>query len=233
NGATDACTAMGGGETEDYVITIAAAVPCSGMPDPVSVSAPSIICPSTPFTLTAVGASVGLDLEYQWEESTDGGVTWTPIAGATSISYAVSGITIPTDYRFITTCMNGGDQDISGSVTIDLEPFYNCYCPSFAQYTGDGEISNVTVGAISNSSTCAQTGGPGSIINQYSDYTTVVSPIQLTQLSSYPLSVTASSCGGSYSAWVKVWVDFNQDGMFDDSPGSDELVLSGTTPSGN
>src|SRR5690606_29852199 len=145
NGATDVCTAMGGGETEDYFIPIAAAVPCYGMTYTVSVCAPSIICPSTPFTLTAVGASVGLDLEYQWEESTDGGVTWTPIAGATSISYAVSGITIPTDYRFITTCMNGGDQDISGSVTIDLEPFYNCYCPSFAQYTGDGEISNVTV----------------------------------------------------------------------------------------
>src|SRR5690606_37799118 len=124
------------GETEDYAVEIIAATPCSGMPDPVTITGPTHACPGTPFTLTATGNTFGVGIEYQWQYDDNG--TWTDIVGATGISYTeASGITALKDYRFITTCTNGGDQDISAVYTVDLEPFYHCYCSSYAYYVYD------------------------------------------------------------------------------------------------
>src|SRR5690606_24892769 len=193
---------------------------------------PTAVCPSIDFTLNATGMTIGTGIEYQWQYDDNG--TWTDIVGATNAFYTVTGgITTPTDYRFITTCTNGGAQDISPAYTVAMEPFYNCYCTSYAYYVYDGEIYNVTLGSLNNTSTCDQTVGTCSMINQYSDYTAIVPATPLMQLASYPFSVTAGACDGfQYVAWVKAWIDFNQDGIFDDSPGSDELVFSGTTTSG-
>lgn len=90
------------------------------------------------------------------------------------------------------------------------------YCAAAATSANDDEIFNVTFGTLNNSSTCSTTGGPGSIMNMYSDYTSLT-PAVFTLGSNYPLSVTVGMCtGNSYSGIVSVWIDYNQNGSFSD-----------------
>ena len=97
------------------------------------------------------------------------------------------------------------------------------YCAAAATSTSDEEIFNVTFGTLNNSSTCGTTGGAGSTLNMYSNYTGL--PSQVYSLgSNYPLSVTVGQCGTStYSGIVGVWIDYNQNGSFTD-PGENILI---------
>jgi ethanolamine utilization microcompartment shell protein EutS len=97
------------------------------------------------------------------------------------------------------------------------------YCAAAATSTFDEEIFNVTFGTLNNSSTCSTTGGAGSILNMYSDYTGLT-PQVYSLGSNYPLSVTVGQCGtSSYSGIVGVWIDYNQNGVFTD-PGENIFV---------
>jgi len=91
------------------------------------------------------------------------------------------------------------------------------YCPSNATSLLDEEVWNVTFGSLNNSSTCASTGGPGSLINQYSNYTTTVPAPNIIAGSTYPLSVQIGTCNGNYSNSLKVFIDYNRDGDFLDA----------------
>ncbi|MFN4083926.1 MAG: GEVED domain-containing protein [Bacteroidia bacterium] len=91
------------------------------------------------------------------------------------------------------------------------------YCASNATTTADGEILNVTVGSLNNTSTCTTTGGTGSALNQYSNYTSIIPPTTLIAGSIVPFSIHAATCGGNYDGVVGIWIDYNQDGDFLDS----------------
>lgn len=91
------------------------------------------------------------------------------------------------------------------------------YCASNATSTADEEILNVTFGTLNNSSTCATTGGPGSTLNLYSDYTATVAAPNILAGATIPLSLQIGTCGGNYSNAVKVYIDFNRDGDFLDA----------------
>ncbi|RYZ56390.1 MAG: hypothetical protein EOP49_00480, partial [Sphingobacteriales bacterium] len=220
-----------GYETEEYLVDIIQAFPCTGTPNTPNAAGPASgsACPGANFTLEATGYSTGLGISYEWQYFD--GTNWIATPGTTPIYTVSGGITAPTDYRFVTNCSNGGGQSISNTVNMAISGFIDCYCPSSPFYTFDGEIYNVTLGALNNTSTCLTTGGPGSQINQYSNYTATVAATPLMQTATYPLSVTAGACNGfPYPAWVKVWIDFDQDGSFS---GVGEEVFSGTTTSGN
>jgi hypothetical protein len=89
-----------------------------------------------------------------------------------------------------------------------MNSFVNCYCTSGALYAFDGEIHNVTVGTLNNTSTCVAS-------NQlYTDFTTTVPAASLGQSSVVPISILAASCGGSYPGGAKIYIDYNQDGLF-------------------
>jgi hypothetical protein len=71
---------------------------------------------NTTFTTTATGNNVS----YQWQVSTNSGVTWTNIAGATSASYALNNVSTSlsgNQYRVIITVTSGG---CPGSVTSNV-----------------------------------------------------------------------------------------------------------------
>jgi hypothetical protein len=92
-----------------------------------------------------------------------------------------------------------------------------CYCTSAATSTFDEEILNVTLNTLNNSSTCGVVApGPGSVASQYSNYTTLT-PTILSPGVVYPLSVEIGTCNGSYTNCTKVWIDFNQNGLFTDA----------------
>jgi hypothetical protein len=99
------------------------------------------------------------------------------------------------------------------------------YCAAAATSTFDDEIFNVTFGSLNNTSSCLTTGGPGSSLNEYSDYTTTVPAPVMMLGGNYPLSVTVGMCGTfGYSGRIGVWIDYNHNGSFAD-PG-ETIVIS-------
>ncbi|WP_343634547.1 GEVED domain-containing protein [Fluviicola sp.] len=196
--------------------------PCTAPPTAGTVSAASNpICPSVNNVLSVTGASSGTGLTYQWQSSTTGAAgSFANIAGATSASYT-SNQTVNTYYRRYVTC--SGMTDTSAALLVTTNSFINCYCTSNSTSTADEEILNVSIGTLlNNSSTCSTTGGPGSIQNQYSNYANLPAT-NLVRGASYPLSVQIGTCGGNYNNTTRVYIDFNQNGLFTD-PG--ETVLS-------
>jgi hypothetical protein len=91
------------------------------------------------------------------------------------------------------------------------------YCASNATTTADGEIWNVTVGTLNNTSSCTTTGGAGSTLSQYSNYTSTIAAPSLVAGLPIPFSVNTSTCGGQYTGVLGIWIDLNQDGDFLDA----------------
>src|ERR1700744_5981384 len=89
----------------------------------------------------------------------------------------------------------------------------SAYCTSGPTSSADSRINNVTLTNINNT--------PPAGCTTYSDYTSLTA--QLEQGKTYPLSVTAGTCGGNFNKVVKVFIDWNGDGNFN-SPG--ELVAT-------
>ncbi|MBS1764673.1 MAG: hypothetical protein JSS90_06895, partial [Bacteroidetes bacterium] len=206
--AGGACNDWNGyGETEDYLITIMDAPPCSG-----SVTAGTTvlnndsICSGGNFTASLNGASSGVTgLTYQWQSSTNN-VTYTNIGGATSATYNGTANT-PTWYRCIVTCTNSSSTDTSVAAHISINPFYLCnYCSVTSNCTLNDVITNVTLSSLNNSSTCS-TGG-------YGDYRSGLTIPTLNAGVSYPMSVTVGAGGNEY---VGVWIDYDHSGTFDAS----------------
>lgn len=95
---------------------------CAGTPSAGTVtSSLSNVCLTTPFTLTATGATDANGLVYQWQYSTDNGTTWLDISGANGFTYTTTqGVT--TIYRFKVTCSFGGAFATSGTVQVTSPP---------------------------------------------------------------------------------------------------------------
>jgi len=218
---------------------------CSNSASPAQVTmvvlgnvAPSGVAATSTVTTACPGANIPLannytgitdGLTYQWQVSTDGGANWTDIAGATAATYTATQ-SVASSFRLgIASC--GGTVSYTSPVAIALTGFLDCYCASNATSAADEEISNVTVGTVlNNSSTCGTLApGPGSIVSQYSNYTTLT-PASLIQGESYPISVTQTSCGGAWGNILGAWIDFNQNGLFTDAG---EQILLGAYLTGN
>ncbi len=123
-------------------------------------------------------------------------------------------MTMKNKYKF-TSLLAGALSLFSLNVSAQL-----VYCSSVAGSTFDDEIFNVTLGTLNNTSSCAQTGGPGSILNRYSNYTNATPAVAAPVLvvgQNYPMSVTVGQCNGyAYGGYWVVWIDYNQNGVFTD-----------------
>lgn len=196
-------------------ITFIPATPCAGQPTAGTVAATANpVCPSVPTALSLNGATLGSGLTYQWQSSPDG-ITYTNIPGATSGAYnAVQ--TTDTYYQCVVTCTSSGLSSTSTPLLVTTNTFINCYCTSGATSTADEEILNVSIGTMNNASTCSTTGGPGSVLGSYSNYTTTVPAPILAATATYNLSVTIGTCGVIFGNTTKVYIDYNQNGLFTD-----------------
>ena len=204
------------GETEDYVFNVIASTLCNGQPTAgTTVSSASPVCPSVSYSVSLTGATQAGGLTYQWQSSPNG-TTYTNITGASGASYSTSQ-TANTYYQCIVTCTSSGLSSTSTPILVNTNTFVNCYCTSTATSIADEEILNVSISTLNNSSTCATTGGAGSVQSQYSNYTTTVPAPILAASASYPLSVSIGTCGGNFGNITKVWIDYNQNGLFTDA----------------
>jgi hypothetical protein len=199
---------------------------CTGLPDGgTTISTNASTCPSVNFVVQLSNASQGDGITYQWQSSIDG-TNFTNIVGSTNPSLTTTQNS-NTYYQCIVTCGPSGQSGTSTPLQITTEPFANCYCSSNATTTFNEEIVNVNLGSLNNSSTCSSTGGPGSIQSQYSNYTTTVPATNLAQTATYLLNVSIGTCGTNNSNMTKVFIDYNQNGLFTDAG---ETVYSSTSP---
>ena len=119
----NACTNNIGtyGETEDYLVNISAPSACSGTPiaGNISPAGPISLCAPTSTTLTLSGYTAASGITFQWQQSLNGGTTWTNITGATNTTYTFTpsgNIMIQT----VVTCSNGGATATTSPVTISI-----------------------------------------------------------------------------------------------------------------
>lgn len=210
-------------------ISFIAAVPCTAPPTAGSINAAANpVCPNVNSNLSLSGGTGGTGQTYQWLSSSSATGPWTPIAGATNSSY-VANQSVNTYYRCAVTCT--AMSDTTAAFLLQTNSFLNCYCTSNATSIADEEIVGIHIGTLSNTSTCTTTGGPGSITQQYSDYTQTVAAPALARSVGYPMTVDVGTCGtGSYNNMTKVFIDWNQNGLFTDA--GEQVYVSPTYTSG-
>jgi hypothetical protein len=207
--AQDACNYLWNGETEDYTVTIAPGVPCSGTPVAGVLSATKLkICPATNDTLTLTGATIAVGVTYDWEESTNG-TTWTS-TGDTTFQIINYGLNANDSiyYRVKVKCANGGSVYTNVIKIVANTNVFECYCTTnlnpFCNTFG-GIINNVSiVGTTINNTTGCNLGYELFIP------TTSTTTDNIQKGINYVIKVTApqAKVGG-------VWIDYNKSGTFD------------------
>jgi len=97
------------------------------------------------------------------------------------------------------------------------------YCMSSALQTGGAEVTHMEINGYMHGSAAA-----GAL---YSDHTGVLPPVHLVQGGGYSLRITTSSFPGNTTtaaSYLKAWIDFNRDGVFD---AFSEQIISVLIPS--
>jgi hypothetical protein len=107
------------------------------------------LCAGSDVTFTA--AATGTNIAYQWQVSTDGGTTFTDIAGATSATYSITGVTTTQNayqYHVVVsgTCTpaatsNAATLNVVSPATVTTQPANTAVC--------DGGNASFTVAASS------------------------------------------------------------------------------------
>ncbi|RYZ55342.1 MAG: T9SS type A sorting domain-containing protein [Sphingobacteriales bacterium] len=208
----------------DYVRVL---LPCNGTP--VAGTVDSLLpCSGEDFNLSLNGTTAAGGLVYQWQESPDG-VTWTNLAGG-NLPIVTTNITTPTWFRAIVSC--GANADTSDGVFFDIAPFYYCYCNSAALESQDDDIGNFNVRRVPNNQLVFNNGFAVPLTNNssanktYSNFTGLA-PIQLYRDSTYKFTVTQINSGSFFPSNVAVYIDLDQNGVFD--PINEQVFLGLTS----
>ncbi|MCX6232876.1 MAG: GEVED domain-containing protein [Bacteroidetes bacterium] len=87
------------------------------------------------------------------------------------------------------------------------------YCISSANFSSDDDIGNLTFAGINNGNPLPVLGNLNAN-KQYSDFT-ALAPAQIQPGKTFPISVSAIFSSGSYSGYINVFIDYNNDGIWD------------------
>ncbi|GIV38264.1 MAG: hypothetical protein KatS3mg033_0064 [Thermonema sp.] len=208
NAAPTACETFSYGEVEDYTINISTGgtTTCN---TPAGLSASNVTASSFTLNWGAVSGAVSYDVRVRAQGTT----SWTNFNGQSSTSLNVTGAAASTTYEWqVRTNCSGGSSAWSATQTVTTSAGTVTYCSSAGQNTSDEWIQRVRLGSIDNNS--GNNGG-------YADFTSLST--NLAKGSSYTIYITPAWSGTKYREAYRVWIDFNQDGDFDDAG---ELVYS-------
>ena len=159
------------------------------------------------------------DVTFDVQYREVGSGTWLNETTATN-SITITGLTLTTDYELQVRSDCGSSQSAYSSPITLFSTTDITYCVS--QGANGGHISNVQIygegGTFIDNSSFTNT--------DYTDYT-AVTPVNLNAdgVSAYTLSVSTNYG----DAGISVWIDLNQDGVFDNSEGSTEKVWNDAT----
>jgi len=208
-GAQQYCGLYNYGETEDYPINIIAQQPCVLPTAGNSVASDSTLCSGNTFSLSLQNNSTSPSQTYQWQYSFDA-QNWISLTGQTgSIVNVVFSQSLY--YRCQVSC--AALSAFSSAVYVSANPAAQCYCISAATNIADDDIGNVTFGTLSNGIGSPATSNATSN-NLYTDFTFLPAQVLL-KGQSYPISVTQINSAGFYTCRIVVYIDFNQNGVFE------------------
>lgn len=201
------------GETEDYLLNITPATSCTGAPVPgVTLSSQTSVCPTEPFNLSIANYQNNTGISYQWQSSLNN-IDYTNISGATSAT-KTQVQSAATWYRCNVTCDNSGTSTKSDPVQVTMNPFYACYCASYSNNFEDTKIDSVKIGNLVAGSSPAN-------CEAYTDNTSL--NMDVANTGPVTIHIDNGSCSGQfYEAYVAVYIDYNQNKIYDGS----ELVYS-------
>ena len=208
NAEQTACETFSYGEVEDYTVTFTDAVQDTEAPSiPTSLVASSITSSSLTLSWSASSDNVGVT-EY---EVYRGG---TYIGSSSTTSYAVSSLSSSTTYSFAVKAKDaaGNTSALSSSINATTSDLVISYCDSYGTNTSDEWINGVTIADLSNTS--GNNGG-------YADYTNMTANLSIG--SAYSITLYTGYSGRAYKEVYAIWIDYNQDGEFDESA---ELAFS-------
>jgi subtilisin-like proprotein convertase family protein len=172
---------------------------CSGTPTPGNTqTSANPVCAGANFLLsTQIASAAGQT--YQWQSGPSATGPWTDLGTGQS---QITSQTVATFYRCVVTC--GANSGTSTPLQVTMNAVTNCYCSAGATSTSFEKISRVQFGTINNPST--STAG-------YENFTAVSTTLVKGQTA--PITITLSQ--GFSSDESRAWIDFNQDGDFDDA----------------
>ena len=186
--------------------------------------------PTTPSNLTTSNVAE-TTLTLSWSASSDNvAVTGynvyqgsTLLGQTTGTSASISSLTAGTTYTYSVTAVDAaGNESSATSTTVTTTSSSTggggnlTYCGSEGSDSSYEWIDYVAFGGFTNS-----TGDDGG----YADYTNVSASVA--PGSTYSLTFSAGFASSSYTEYWKVWIDYDQNGTFDD----DEIVGSGSSSS--
>ena len=155
--------------------------------------------------IVSYDAVTGATYELRYRES--GTSSWT-VQSASATSATLTGLTSETSYevQVRSVCNDGSTSNYSSTKTFTTSEVQLNYCGSQGNNVNDEYISRVQLGSIDNSS------GAG---NGYSDFTNLST--SLSKNVSSTISITPTWTGTQYNEAYSVWIDYNQDGDFNDA----------------
>lgn len=198
-----------GSDTSLWSLAANFSTTCDGAPAAgTAVSNDTAVCAATNLALSLNGASAGAGISYQWQSSTSGQNSWADLALDTLSSVTLNQSSA-TDYRCIVSCAGSGLSDTSSAVSVAQNPVSACYCTPLAnQY---GSSYNINSFSTTNGASNIANNNSGNSAGNYGDFTSMsVSALQTVGTVNFSVA-TASSAG------IRIWVDWNQDGDFDDA----------------
>ncbi len=223
------------GETEDYLVDIQQASGCFGVPTAGTVTLSNdTVCAGEFITLSLNGSTAASGITYQWQSASSLAGPYTNINGANAVTY-VDTVIANLFFQCIVTCTNSGQNSTTAPEGYFVKAPNFCICTSNADFTDDDDIGNVTFASLNNGIGTPALNNPSSV-NTYTDFTNLPPTVLLSPLS-IPIQITQINQLGFFACGTKVWIDFNQDGIFQDST---ELVYNSprtqnpnTVPNGN
>ncbi len=92
------------------------------------------------------------------------------------------------------------------------------FCAAGALFPVDGEILNVTLSTLNNTTTCTSlASGAGSVLSSYNNYSESVVAPQIRAGERVSFNIHTATCGGNFAGVMGIWIDFNQDGDLTDA----------------